>query len=74
MNFSLPQFTEKSTCQSKFNVAELNWKKVYDGPSADVPKTSHHLVHGTSLNFVLSTSRGLQYLELLNIFFSSKNQ
>ena len=47
---------------------------MYDGRPADVPRTSHHLVPGMSLNWVPQMSRGRPHLELLNIcFFPIKN-
>ena len=54
-NFSLLQFTIKSrvTCQSNLNMF-LSWifKNMYDWRLDDVARTSHHLVPGTSRNWV----------------------
>ena len=47
---------------------------MYDQTPADVPRTSHHLIPGTSRNWVPQTSRGRPHLELLNICFSSEKQ
>ena len=45
-----------------------------DRRPGDVPRTSHHLVPGTSPNWVPQRSRGRPHLELLHICFSSKKQ
>ena len=52
---------------------EFKKKKLNRRP-ADVPETFHHLVSGTSCNWVLQTFRGCPRLELLHICSSCKKQ